>query len=168
MGDLDPKPALRQRRPRRPAVDTVAPVAEMVIEIIRLAHESHRRRFAKKKNNNHPGNSMELLLVLFVVMIATAKNKPTNASQIEKALSIPYSNVARHLRELSEVGLITAVGSHYLANVEQLDNDITPGRVKRLADIVLATGERLKPIAEGPRLRRQVSRMGGISSRPAQ
>ena len=100
---------------------------------------NHRRR----QRRNHLGAELELIFVSLAVTAATKEGKALNVSDIERQLSIPRTNIDRHLKVLAKVGRIRRVGSSYLADLNAFDEFLTPDRLDRVRRIVTETARKV-------------------------
>lgn len=88
----------------------------MLIQLLRLIwsvgyHDVH----------NHPGGAVEMMLVSMQTAIATREGNPMTASEIATELTMPYSNVGRHLEHLVRLGRVKRVKRRYVHDLDQLD-----------------------------------------------
>lgn len=99
---------------------------------------------------NHPGAAVEMMLVSMQTAIATREGKQVSASDVAKALAMPYSNVKRHLDHLEQSGRVKRVKRRYVHDLDQLDELMSSlANIDRAIAIVktcLTEWERLYPL----------------------
>jgi DNA-binding transcriptional ArsR family regulator len=118
-----------QRAMPRPA-DIAVIISEMMVDLAVLIHqhEPYRRR--------NLGASLEEMFVSFMLNAAAGANRPLTPTEIAERLSIPRSNVRRHLNTLREAGRLRQVGNGYMTDLDQLNGNALPERFKDTKSIV--------------------------------
>lgn len=109
----------------------------MMVELARLIHQNTPYR------QRNFGAALEQMFVSFAVIGATGAGKAMNPSEIASLLSMPRTNVVRHMKALADAGRVRVVGSSYLANLDGLDDFLTPDRIERLRRVVTATARKV-------------------------
>lgn len=87
----------------------------MMIDIARLVHglEPYRRR--------NLGAALEEMYVSLLLNVAAGKDAPITSTEIATALSIPRTNVLRHLKTLKSAGRLRTMGRSYMTDLNYFD-----------------------------------------------
>jgi DNA-binding transcriptional ArsR family regulator len=110
--------------------DIAVIVSQMMIDLAVLIHQHdpYRRR--------NLGAALEEIYVSFMLNAAAGRNQPLTPTEIAEHLSIPRSNVRRHLNTLRDAGRLRQIGNGYMTDLDRLNDIAPPERFKETKRIV--------------------------------
>jgi DNA-binding transcriptional ArsR family regulator len=114
-------------------VDIAVIISRMMVDLAVSIHqqEPYRRR--------NLGAALEEMYVGFVLNTAAGSNRPLTPTEIAERLSIPRSNVRRHLNTLKQAGRVRQIGNGYMTDLDQLNGNAVPELFKDTKHIVTKT-----------------------------
>jgi DNA-binding transcriptional ArsR family regulator len=115
-------------------VDIAVIISQMMVDLALLIHEHepYRRR--------NLGAALEEIFVSLLLNATAGEDRPLTATEIAEHLSVPRSNVLRHLKTLERAGRLRKIGTSYMTDLERL-NAMTPSeRYEQTRRIVVQAG----------------------------